>query len=68
MANILYRSRYHRNEINWLTNLILPVLGIVIGRAIATAFADEGAEVQVVGRTVDHLDETVPPRHRGPTG
>lgn len=29
-ANIIYHFRYHRTEINWLTNLILPVLGIVI--------------------------------------
>jgi NAD(P)-dependent dehydrogenase (short-subunit alcohol dehydrogenase family) len=30
-----------------------------IGRAIAQAFAQEGAEVMVVGRTADHLAETV---------
>ena len=30
VANIFYHFRYHRNEINWLTHLILPLAGIVI--------------------------------------
>jgi amino acid transporter len=30
VANIFYHFRFHRTEINWLTNLVLPVAGIVI--------------------------------------
>ena len=30
MANIFYHLRYHRAGFNWVTNLLLPVLGIVI--------------------------------------
>jgi amino acid transporter len=30
VANIFYHFRFHRHEINWLTNLILPLMGIVI--------------------------------------
>jgi amino acid transporter len=30
VANIFYHRRFHRNEINPLTNLVLPVLGIAI--------------------------------------
>ena len=30
VANIFYHFRYHRNEINWVTNLILPLIGIAI--------------------------------------
>jgi amino acid transporter len=34
VANIFYHFRYHREEINWLTNLLLPVLGIIINAYI----------------------------------
>ena len=30
VANIFYHRRYHRADFNWLTNLVLPVLGIAI--------------------------------------
>ena len=30
VANIFYHRRYHRADFNWLTNLLLPLLGIVI--------------------------------------
>jgi amino acid transporter len=30
VANIFYHRRFHRADFNWLTNLLLPVLGIVI--------------------------------------
>ena len=30
VANIFYHRRYHRTDFNWLTNLLLPLLGIVI--------------------------------------
>jgi amino acid transporter len=30
VANIFYHRRYHRADFNWTTNLLLPVLGIVI--------------------------------------
>jgi amino acid transporter len=30
VANIFYHRRFHRNEINLVTNLVLPVLGIAI--------------------------------------
>ena len=30
VANIFYHRRFHRGEFNWLTNLLLPLLGIAI--------------------------------------
>jgi amino acid transporter len=30
LANIVYHVRYHATSVNWLTNLLLPVLGIVV--------------------------------------
>jgi amino acid transporter len=30
VANIFYHRRYHRRDFNWITNLILPILGIAI--------------------------------------
>ena len=30
VANIFYHLRFHRADFNWVTNLLLPVLGIVI--------------------------------------
>jgi amino acid transporter len=30
VANIFYHRRYHRADLNWMTNLLLPLLGIVI--------------------------------------
>src|SRR5260221_2371268 len=30
VANIFYHRRYHRADFNWLTNLVLPLLGIAI--------------------------------------
>jgi len=30
VANIFYHLRYHRRDFNWLTNLLLPLLGIAI--------------------------------------
>jgi hypothetical protein len=30
VANIFYHRRYHRGDINLMTNLVLPVLGIAI--------------------------------------
>jgi amino acid transporter len=30
LANIVYHVRYHATNVNWLTHLVLPVLGIVV--------------------------------------
>jgi amino acid transporter len=30
VANIFYHLRFHRADFNWVTNLLLPLLGIVI--------------------------------------